>query len=93
MAHHALDRRIVVVGRGDWIGEHQPAVEDVEALVLHGPHVEIVGTENHERIEIVLEPEALLVPAKDASDAMAWWQRGRFCGVEKILSAMPGPTS
>ena len=66
VADHRLDRRVVVVGRGGRIGEHEPAVEDVEALVLHRAHVEVVGAEDHERVEVVLAAEALLVPAHRA---------------------------
>ena len=66
VADHALDGRVVVVGRGGGIGEHQAAVEDVEALVLHRAHVEVVGAEDHERVEVVLAAEALFVPAEGA---------------------------
>ena len=38
-------------------------VEDVEALVLHRPHVEVGHGDDVEHVEIVLAPEALLVPA------------------------------
>ena len=63
VADDSLDRLVVVVGRGIRTRQHQPAVEDVEALVLHRAHVEVVGAEDHEGVEVVLAPEALLVPA------------------------------
>ena len=59
----ALDRLVVVVGGGVRVGEEQAAVEDVEPLVLHRAHVEVVGAEDHEAVEVVLAAEALLVPA------------------------------
>ena len=43
--------------------EQELGVEDVEPLVLHGPHVEVVDGHDHEDIEIVLAAIALFVPA------------------------------
>jgi hypothetical protein len=68
VADHAFDRRVVVVGGGRRVRQHEPAVEDVEALVLHRAHVEVIGAEDHERIEVVFAAEALLVPRKRALD-------------------------
>ncbi len=66
VADHRFDGAVVIVGRGVGIGEHQPAVEDVETLVLHRPHVEVVGAKDHEGVEVVFPAEALLVPAERA---------------------------
>ena len=63
VADHAFDRLVVAIGRRGRIGEHKLAVEDVETFVLHRAHVEIVGAEDHEAVEVVFPPVALLIPA------------------------------
>ena len=63
VADDALDRVVIGVSGDLGVGEQQPAVEDVESLVFHCAHVEIVGAENHERVEVVLAAETSLVPA------------------------------
>ena len=63
---HRLDAGIVGVGRGVGTRQHVFVVEDVEALVLHRPHVEVGDGDDHENIEIVFAAEALLVPAHRA---------------------------
>ena len=50
------------VGGGLGVGEGGGGIEDVEALVLHGAHVEGVDGDDHVDVEIVLEAEALFVP-------------------------------
>ena len=40
----------------------EPVVEDVETLVLHRAHVEVGDGDDVEHVEVVLAPEALLVP-------------------------------
>ena len=62
MRHDALDSLVVVVGRGRWLGEHILRVEDVQALVLHRAHVEVVDGDDHVDVEVVLEPVGFLVP-------------------------------
>ena len=63
MGDHALDPEIVAVGGGLGLGQDELGIEDVEALVLHGAEVEIGYRDDHEAIQIVLQAEALLVPA------------------------------
>ena len=58
-----LNTLVIVVGRRARIGQHELRVEDVQALVLHRAHVERVDGDDHVDVEVVLEPEALLVPA------------------------------
>ena len=38
-------------------------VENIEALVFHCPHVEIIDSNDLVLVEIILEPESFLVPA------------------------------
>jgi len=61
--HHAVDALVVGVGRGVGARQHVFRVEDVEALVLHRAHVEVADRDDHVLVEVVFEPEALLVPA------------------------------
>ena len=63
VADDRLDVRVVGIGGALGIGEDVAGVEDVEALVLHRPHVEVVHRHDHEEVEVVLEPVLLLVPA------------------------------
>ena len=54
------------VGGGLGGSQQEPIVEDVEALVLHGAHVEVGHGDDVEHVEIVLTAEALLVPPHGA---------------------------
>ena len=63
MADDALNTCVVEVGRSLRGGQHEARVEDVQRLVLHGSHVEVVHRHDVELVEVVLAPEALLVPA------------------------------
>ena len=56
VGRHGLNPLEGLVGGGIRAGEHAGGVEDVEALVLHGPHVEIVDRDDIEHIEVVLAP-------------------------------------
>ena len=58
-----LDRGEIVVGGRVRAGEHVHRVEDIEPLVLHRPHVEVVDRDDHEDVEVVLEAVDILVPA------------------------------
>jgi hypothetical protein len=44
-------------------GQHGAGVEDVEALVLHGAHVEVVDRDDHEDVQVVFAAVDLFVPA------------------------------
>jgi hypothetical protein len=54
--------KVVVVGGGVRAREDEPRVEDVEALVLHGPGVEVGDRDDHEALQVELEAEDVLVP-------------------------------
>ena len=66
MRHHRLDMPVFVVGGGVRRGQQVLGVEDVEALVLHRAHVEIVGGHDMEHVQIVVAAIGLLVPAHRA---------------------------
>ena len=61
-----LDRIVVAVGCRLRRGQHVFVVEDVEALVLHGAHVEVGHRHDHENVEIVFAAEHGFVPAHGA---------------------------
>ena len=46
--HHAFNASKVHVSCSLWGGKHQPAIEDVQGLVLHGAHVEVIHSHNVE---------------------------------------------
>ncbi len=58
----AVDVLEIDVGRDIAARQHVLRVEDVEALVLHGAHVEIADGDDHVMVEIAFEAEAFLVP-------------------------------
>ena len=62
MRHHAFDAGIVVVGGGFRRGQQHLVVEDVEALVLHRPHVEGDDRHDHEDVEVIFAAIGLFVP-------------------------------
>ena len=63
MRDDRLDIGEIGVGGRHPVGQHVFVVEDVEALVLHGPHIEVGHGDDVEHVEVVFEPEHLLVPA------------------------------
>ena len=62
MRDHASDAVIVHVGRCVGISENIARVEDVKALVLHRPEVEIINRDNVENVEIILAAVNIFVP-------------------------------
>ena len=68
MADHRLDRQIVGVGRGVLVGQDVACVEDIQALVLHRAHGEILRGDDVEHVEVVAATEALLVPTQRTFD-------------------------
>ncbi|GBH08896.1 Thiol-disulfide isomerase or thioredoxin [Pseudomonas syringae pv. actinidiae] len=76
-AGHAVARPVVEVFVGDdrfdalvrgigsrfGAGQHGAGVEDIEALVLHRAHVEVVDRDDHEDIQVVLATVGLFIPA------------------------------
>ena len=58
----ALDPRVVAVGRRRGRRQHQPRIEDVERLVLHGAHDKVGDGDDIEEVEVVLEAVRFFVP-------------------------------
>ena len=70
VGHHALDARVVLVGGGGRRGQHELGVEQVQALVLHRPHVVVLDGHDHVAVQVQRQPEAGLVP-HDGGDQRA----------------------
>ena len=68
--HHRLHALVGGVRGGVGAGQHAGGVEDVEALVLHRPHVEVLDGDDHEDVQVVLAAEPLLVPAHGALERL-----------------------
>mmetsp|Transcript_9555 Transcript_9555/g.31582 ORF Transcript_9555/g.31582 Transcript_9555/m.31582 type:complete len:469 (-) Transcript_9555:2-1408(-) len=58
----AEDAVVVAVRGSRGLGEDAGRVEDVEALILHGSHVEVVHRDNVVHVQVVLAAVAVLVP-------------------------------
>ena len=66
MGDDRFDPLEIAVCGGFGRGKHARAVEDIEALVLHRAHVEIVNGDNVENVQIVFASVDLFVPAHRA---------------------------
>ena len=62
VGYHRLNALKPHVSGDIGVGKHARGVEDIEALVLHGAHVEIIHRNDVVEIEVVLEAVHLLVP-------------------------------
>jgi hypothetical protein len=62
----AVDVLVVAVGGGVGPGENVLGIEDVQALVFHGAHVEVADGDDHVVIEVAFESEDFFVPAHRA---------------------------
>ncbi len=66
VGNDGFDALIGRIGRGIRSRQNGRGIEDVEALVFHGAHVEIFDRHDHEDVQIVLPTELLLVPGHGA---------------------------
>mmetsp|Transcript_2692 Transcript_2692/g.9004 ORF Transcript_2692/g.9004 Transcript_2692/m.9004 type:complete len:385 (+) Transcript_2692:1945-3099(+) len=62
VGNNALHALVVGVGGGGGLGQHAGGVEDVEALVLHCAHVEVIHSHNVVHVQIVLPSVGRLIP-------------------------------
>ena len=77
VGHDRLDALERHVRRGFLAGQYARGVENVQPLVLHGAHVEVIHCDDHENIQIVLAAIHLLVPA-----------HGAFQGVHGVVALL-----
>ena len=57
------DVEVIVVGCNPGVCKHVARIEQVEALVLHGAHVEVAHRDDHVAIQVELEAKSRFVPA------------------------------
>ena len=53
VGYHRLNHHMVFISRGLRVSQNTFGVEDVQTLVLHGPHIEGARDHNHVQIEVV----------------------------------------
>ena len=63
VADHAFNIAVILVGGGGRAGQHVLGVENIQALVLHGTHVEVRGGDHHEAFQVKAQAEARFVPS------------------------------
>ena len=64
-----FNAQIIRIGCHGWVGKRAARVEDVQALIFHGPEIEIVGSNDLEVVQVELQPPALFIPADGAFQA------------------------
>ena len=80
---HAL---IAKVSSDIWVCKYTRGIKNIETLVFHRPHIEVIDGDNIEKIKIVLEPVPLLVPAHRRFQGCH-----RMLAVADVLSLNPYP--
>ena len=63
MRNDSLDGLIVLIGCRLWLRQHITRVKDIEALVLHRAHIEIIYRHNLVHIQVILATIDLFIPA------------------------------
>ena len=58
------------VGRRVLAGQHAGGVENIQALVFHGPHVEVIHRHDHEDIQVVFAAVDVFIPAHGALEGV-----------------------
>ena len=53
---------VTQVGSGVWPSQHTGGVENIQAFIFHGTHVEAFDRNNHKNVEIIFTAISLLVP-------------------------------
>ena len=70
MRDDSVDDLKISVGRGVLVGEQVARVENIQPLVFHRTHVEVVCRVDHEPIQIVLPTIGRFVPAHRSFQAI-----------------------
>ncbi len=80
---YGFDARKVFVCSNTAVGKDAFGIKDVQTFVFHRAHVEVVGGDNHEPIEVKVQTEAFFVPANGLNKALhgkvCFALIGRFC--------------
>ncbi len=64
MPHDRFNRSKIGVGSHCRMGENILGIKNIETLVFHRSHIEVGGGNNHEALEIELQPKARFIPAQ-----------------------------
>ena len=62
VGHDGFDALIAQVSRDVWMSQNARCIENVEALVFHCTHIEIINGDNVKKIKVILETVTLLIP-------------------------------
>ena len=84
MTDNGFNIEVIEVRRHLRRREHIARIEDVQALILHGAEIEVVGRDQHEAVQIVLETPAGFIPVDGPLDAFH-----RVLGLIGILRLNP----
>ena len=63
MTNDAFNVFIIRICSGFRTGEYVFRVENIKALILHGPHVEMTDRDDHVEIKIIFTAKAAFIPA------------------------------
>ena len=66
MRDDAFDQSIIAIRRSLRTGQNVFRIEDIEALVFHRTHVEVINRNDLEQVEIVLAPVFRFIPPHGA---------------------------
>ena len=61
--HNGFNALISRIGGGGRISQHTGRIKNIQALIFHGAHVEIIHRHDHKNIQIVFAPIHFFVPA------------------------------
>jgi len=66
MGHNSLNPLETHISGDVGAAQHAGSIENIEALVFHRPHIEIINRHDIKNIQVVLAPEDFLVPTHGA---------------------------
>ncbi|MNV29574.1 hypothetical protein D3C71_1208040 [compost metagenome] len=66
VADHGFDAFVIGIRGAVGVGQHVGGVEDVQALVFHRAHVEVMDGDDHEAVQIQFQAKAGFIPAQGA---------------------------
>ena len=82
MANHTFNAFQLCIGGCFAISQDQLGIKDIEALVLHGTHVEVAHGDKVELIEVIFQAKSLLIPSHAALQA------GHGMGAEVLIAGL-----
>ncbi len=61
--NNALNALVTQISRNVRVSQHTGGIEDIQTLIFHRPHIEVINSDNIKQVEVVLETIALFIPA------------------------------